>query len=100
QPGAITSIKVTAGGSGYSSTSSLTMSGGGSGFDGQVIVNDSGAIVGVLIKNGGTGYVNPTLSVGSGTGATFTVEARPTSGTYPALSRIFQQRQVYAASWN
>jgi hypothetical protein len=100
KPGAITSIKVTAGGSGYSPTSSLTMSGGGSGFDGQVIVDDSGGIVNVLIKNGGSGYENPTLSVGTGSGATFEVEARPTSGTYPALSRIFQQRQIYAASWN
>ena len=99
-PGAITSIKVTAGGAGYTPASVLTMGGGGSDFDGQVITDDSGAIVAVVIKNGGEGYVTPTLSASLGAGATFDVSARAMTGTYPSLSRIFQQRQVYAASFN
>lgn len=97
-PGAITSITVTAGGAGYSSTSSITMSGGGSGFAGQVITDAAGAILRVIIKNGGTGYVNPTVSFGGGAGATATVVARATIGTYPAISCIYQQRQFFAAS--
>lgn len=99
-PGAILSIQVTNGGSGYDAASAITMDGGGTGFDGQVIVDDSGAIVNVIIKNGGDGYVAPTVTFGTGTGATATVVARAVSGTYPALSCIFQQRQVYAASLN
>lgn len=98
-PGAIVKITVTAGGAGYSSTNVPVMSGGGSGFDAQVIVDDAGAIVNVVIKNGGEGYSAPTIDFGAG-GATATVEARPLTGTYPALSAIFQQRQIYAATEN
>lgn len=99
-PGAITSIVVTAGGAGYSISSVATPTGGGSGFDAEVITDDAGAIVNVVIKSGGTGYVAPTLNVSIGAGATFTVTARPMTGTYPSLSAIFQQRQIYAASQN
>ncbi len=99
-PGAITSLRVTAGGAGYSETSVVTMGGGGTGFDAQVIVDGAGAIVNILIKSGGQGYTAPTAAISGGAGATTVVEARPLVGTYPALSAIFQQRQVYAASEN
>lgn len=99
EPGAITSIKVTAGGSGYTSTTTVGVTGGGSGFVGRVIVDDSGAIVQVDVMNGGSGYVSPSVSfTGAGTGATATATARATSGTYPALSAIYQQRQIFASS--
>lgn len=104
EPGAITSITITADGSGYTYASSVSASGAGgtgTGFVGQVIVDDSGNIVNVIIKNGGSGYVEPvTITFGGGSGATATAEVRPLTGTYPALSSIFQQRQVFAASEN
>ncbi len=99
-PGAVTKVKITAGGAGYSETDTLTVTGGGTGFDAQLIVDDTGAIVNVVIKNGGSGYVAPTATASTGAGATFVVTARPVVGTYPALSCIFQQRQIYAASQN
>lgn len=105
EPGAILSITITADGSGYVPTSTVTVSGAGatgSGFAGIVIVDDSGNVVNIKILNGGSGYVEPvTVTIsGSGSGATATASAREMSGTYPALSAIFQQRQVYAASEN
>lgn len=97
-PGAITSIRVTAGGAGYTETSTVTMGGGGTGFDAQVIVDDSGAVVNIIIKNPGEGYTAPTATISGGAGATTVVTARELVGTYPALSAIFQQRQIYGAS--
>ena len=99
--GSITYIAITAGGSGYTEESTVSVSGGGgSGFIGFPIVN-GGAIVGVVIVNGGSGYssVTVTFAVG-GTGATATVELSPATGNYPALSAVFQQRQIYASSLN
>lgn len=100
-PGAITSVRVTAGGSGYTSAPSVSASGGGSDFAARAIINDSGAVVNILILNGGAGYSSPTISIsgGGGTGATATATARALTGTYPSLSCIFQQRQLYAASF-
>ena len=105
EPGAILSITITADGNAYTPTSTVSVSGAGatgSGFAGRVIVDDSGNIVNVEIMNGGSGYVEPVTVTfaGGGAGATATAEARPMTGTYPALSAIFQQRQVYAASEN
>ena len=59
QQGVITSIKVTAGGAGYTgnSTVSVTSSGGGSGFTGTT-TRVSGAITAITVTNGGTGYPN------------------------------------------
>lgn len=105
EPGAILSITMTADGSSYTPTSTVSVTGAGatgSGFVGRVIVDDTGQIVNVEILSGGSGYVEPVAVAfsGGGTGATATAEARPMTGTYPALSAIFQQRQVYAASEN
>lgn len=104
EPGAILSITMTADGAGYSPTDTVSVSGAGAtgtGFAGRVIVDDSGNIVNVEILSGGSGYVEPvTITFSGGAGATATAEVRPMTGTYPALSAIFQQRQVYAASEN
>ena len=99
-PGAITSVRVTNGGASYTSAPAVAAGGGGSGFAARAIINDSGAVINVLILNGGNGYISPTItfSGGGGTGAEATATARPLAGTYPALSTIFQQRQLYAAS--
>lgn len=103
EPGAITSITITADGSAYTYASTVSAVGAGAtgtGFVGQVIVDDTGQIVNVIIKNGGSGYAAPVAIsfAGAGTGATATAEVRALTGTYPALSAIFQQRQVFAAS--
>jgi hypothetical protein len=99
-PGAITSIRVTTGGTGYTSAPTVTAAGGGTDFSARAIINDAGTVVSVVILNGGNGYTNPTISFtgGAGSGAAATAVARPLTGTYPALSNIFQQRQLYAAS--
>ena len=71
--GAITAIAVSAGGSGYSGTVtvSVTGTGGGSGFSGTVTIT-SGAIASVAVDAGGSGYkgtVTATFSGGGGSGA-------------------------------
>lgn len=105
KPGAITSITITVDGAGYTPTSTVSVVGAGAtgtDFVGRVIVDDTGQIVNVEILSGGSGYVEPVAVTfaGGGAGATATATARPMTGTYPALSAIFQQRQVYAASFN
>jgi hypothetical protein len=100
-PGAIEFIEVTNGGSGYNtfSTTVAITDPDGTGFLGQAIVSESGAVVGVKVLSGGSGYTNPTVSFsGGGSGATATADVRPTVGTFPALATIYQQRQIYAAS--
>jgi hypothetical protein len=102
-PGTITNISVTAGGSGYTQASVLTVTdaGGGTGFVGFPIVDTiSGDLVGVVVVNGGENYVTPVASVSIGTGATVTFDISPLTGMWPSLSTIFQQRQIYAASRN
>lgn len=95
--GAITHVNVTAPGSGYTHTSTVSASGGGSGFLAYPIVR-SGALIGIYIADPGKGYVNPVITIGTGTGATTTVEQSAATGLEPAISYIFQQRAGYAAS--
>jgi hypothetical protein len=99
-PGAITSVRITDGGNSYTSPPTVSATGGGTGFTARAIIDDAGKVVNVLIENGGAGYVNPTITFtgGGGSGATATATARALTGTYPSLSIIFQQRQLYAAS--
>lgn len=100
--GAISSITITNGGSGYTSPPTVTVSGApGSGFIGYAVLNGD-EVAAVVILNRGEGYVSPTVgfSGGGGSGATATAAAGASSGNYPAVSATFQQRQVYAASYN
>lgn len=102
-PGAIEKLTITNGGAGYDpfETTISIVDPNGSGFVGQCVVDDSGAIVNVIIQYGGEGYTNPVVSfAGGGAGAVATAEVRALTGTYPALSAVFQQRQIYAASAN
>lgn len=97
--GTVTNVEVTAGGTGYTDASTISISGGGgSGFDGIPIVNSAGALVGVKIRDGGKGYSSPTATITVGTGATVTIDLGPASGTWPSLNCVFQQREIYAAS--
>jgi hypothetical protein len=100
-PGAIEKIVVTGVGSGFTDfAAGITITDPtGSGFVGQVI-NNNGVIANVIIKYGGSGYTAPVVSFTGGSGATAIATARPMTGTYPGLSIVFQQRQIYAASEN
>lgn len=93
-------INVTAPGSGYDLTSTVTVTDAtGSGFDGVPIVYD-GEVIGILVLNGGENYTAPSVTVSVGTGATFSVELGEEEGNYPAVGCVFQQRQLYASSVN
>lgn len=103
QPGTITFIEVSTGGTGYTqfgTTVSVTDP-TGTGFVGQVVVDSTGAVVNVLILNGGENYSQtPTFTFSTGTGAAATATVNPLTGSYPTISIIHQQRQLYAASLN
>lgn len=102
-PGAVIDIVITAPGTGYPDFgTTITVTGApGSGFNAKVITDSVGGIVNVIIEANGKGYVAPVVSFGGGgTGATATATLRPATGTYPTLSAIYQQRQIYAASDN
>lgn len=101
-PGAIEKVVVNSGGTGYVPFSAQVSITGATGarFQGHAVVNDSGQIGNVIMRYGGDGYTSPTVSFTTGTGATGTATVRPLTGTYPALSIVFQQRQIYAASEN
>lgn len=98
--GAITSIDVTAAGTGYAkTTTTITASGGGTGFKAQPVVNAAGEVIAVVILNPGSGYVAPTFTFGgAGVGATATGTAGTVGGNSPACSVRFQQRRIYAGT--
>lgn len=95
----IKKITPSAVGTGYTQASVITVTdvGGGTGWSGYPIVVDGG-ITAVVTEDAGHGYVTPVVTADIGTGATFTTEINPATGNYPAVSAVFQQRQVYAAT--
>jgi len=104
-------VKVTNGGSGYDGFSTTVTVSGGTGFTGEAIVNPPyggyvGPVVNVRITQAGSGFnigddqAGLATITGSGTGATATVTVQATIGTYPGQSEVYQQRQVYAASYD
>lgn len=99
-PGRIESILVTAAGSGYTTASTVSVSGGGgSGFRGVPVLDFVGQVIAVRILDRGSGYVNPTVSFAvAGTGATAAATASELVGVFPSISANFQQRQLYAAT--
>lgn len=98
----IETIEVTAKGSGYAKTTTMALTGVGTGFVGHPVVNNAGEITGVKVVSGGYGYTTPTVTLsntGGGTGATFSINKVGVSGkTHPSLWRVFQQRGVYFAT--
>jgi hypothetical protein len=62
---------------------------------------ENGAITGLYIVNRGHDYTSPTVSAsGGGTTFTATLEISPSTGNDPDVVSLFQQRQVYASSYN
>ena len=79
---AVSVIKVTNGGSGYTSTPTIAITGGnGTGATASAIVT-SGVVTAIIVTNGGSGYTsNPTVAItgGNGTDATASAEVFETS---------------------
>ncbi len=101
--GQITSVTITAGGSGYTQagvTYSITTS-TGSGFIGVPVIV-GGAVVGFVVENSGHGYVGAdTITfTADGMSATATLVVGPETGTFPGVVAYFQQRRVYASTEN
>lgn len=91
--GKIDYITVTAGGTGYTSAPTVSVSGGGTGFKGLAVV-ESGAITAVVILNSGSGYTAPAVSFtgGGGSGAAATATVAPSTGLNPAVCIFYGQR--------
>lgn len=100
--GSVLEIDVTAAGSGYAvRTAAVTVtSSTGTGFFGYPIVED-GKITSVQIVNGGEGYLlADTVAFTGGTGATASLTfISPATGVDPYTYARFQQRGVYAGSF-
>lgn len=97
--GAISWIDVLTPGTGFTAASVVTVTDpDGSGFVGYPVVESGGTLAGIVVVNEGEGYTSPIVSVNVGTGATFAVELSSSSGNYPAVSSVFQQRQIYAGT--
>lgn len=100
-PSQIWYVNVQNGGSGYSQNATASVSDAtGSGASLIPIVLENGVVVAVVVVSGGSGYTNPTITIsgGGGSGAVVSAVLSPSEGTYPAVSTVFQQRQIYAAS--
>jgi hypothetical protein len=100
--GQILAVQVTAGGSGYSRDSTITVSDPtGSGAVLYPIVDaQTSEVRGVYVAQGGEGYTSPSISVSDGTGAAFSIVRSPETGNYPAISFTFQKRSGYAGTLN
>lgn len=101
--GAIESITITAPGTLYDRDDTVTVSGGGgSGFVGYPIINEAGAVLGVVIVNPGSGYSSPTVAFGTstGSGATATATAGAADGNDPAAVTVYSQRRTFGGSDN
>jgi hypothetical protein len=97
--GSVLEIDVTAGGTGYTAATTISIA-GGTGFAGYPIII-GGVIQGIVITKGGEDYTTASAVTitGAGVGATAAVlQVSPASGNNPAASVGFQQRRVYAGT--
>lgn len=100
-PGAITGLQIQNVGSGYTAPDTITASGGGTGFEAYSLPDRDGKLVNTVIINEGKKYTGAsTITAAGGSGAVIKPLVSPLTGTYPSISCVFQQRQVYAASYN
>jgi hypothetical protein len=100
--GAIQGATVTAGGTGYGGSCTLSITTGtGSGAVLAPVVS-GGVLISIIVVLAGSGYLPAdTINVGgSGTGALASLTVGALSGTYPSVVAYFQQRRVYASSAN
>jgi hypothetical protein len=102
--GAIVYIDVLSSGSSFARDVTMTVTDPtGSGFIGYPVVhigNNSnvGSVVGFWILDGGKNYTNPTITLSQGGTFTYDVELSAAEGLNPAVSAVYQQRQLYSGS--
>lgn len=99
----IASTTITAGGSGYTSSPTVTVtSSTGSGAALKAVLV-GGVLTAIIIENAGEDYAASdiiTVSGGGGTGATATLTLGPSTGTYPGVVAYFQLRRAFANTLN
>ncbi len=90
--GAIQSINVTDGGSGYSAGATVTIAGEGVGATATANVDQYGTITDITVTNSGSGYVSSstTVSIAGGTGLTTTITTSDTA----AIPAVFNEMQL------
>ena len=103
--GEVLSATRVAGGSGYvqtSTTAVMVTSTGSGAVLAPVVVG--GVLVAIIVQNAGQNYQPAdTMTIadsGGGTGASFTPNIGPQTGTYPSVPGYFQSRRVYAGTLN
>jgi hypothetical protein len=100
-PGQLTQVTGN-GGSGYTNlVEPLIFTGDGTGARGYAVVDPSlGQVVGVVMLAFGEGYTTCVVSDGGPNNAIYTVSIGPQTGTYPATSGYYQQRQMFGGTHN
>jgi hypothetical protein len=101
-PRQIISVTITAQGTGYDDTTGIVVT-DSTGTEAllEAVVDSAGKLIAVNVLFPGKNYTAPTITVtGTGTGATATATLSEATGVYPAISSVFQQRQLYAATIN
>lgn len=85
--GAVTSIDVTNGGSGYTTAPTVSVTGDGTGAAATAVLSNTGEVIAVAVSDGGTGYaVGDAVAItGDGTGATAEVAAE-TGGVIDSIT--------------
>ena len=108
----ITATVVTNGGNTYSvtgTTASVVSPIGKNAVLQPVVVGSGTSGLGVLqwivVQSGGEGYTGGEAvviidSTGNGSGAASSIQIGPATGTFPSVASYFQQRRVYAATYN
>lgn len=108
--GQFQSITVTSGGSGYDGVSGdwpvipyvpLNITGDGTGAAGYAVIDHSnGTIIGAYLTNFGKDYTTATITANGegGTGATFSYTLSPITSLYPSCTAYVQQRRCFAGS--
>lgn len=97
----ISFINVDSPGTGYDKLSTVTVTDAtGSGFEGFPVVSKTGQLLAIVVVNSGQDYTAPVVTVSIGAGAVLSVELTEADGNKPAVGCVFQQRQVYASTFN
>ncbi len=100
--GQITGVNIITGGSGYTTATATITTSTGSGAELEIVV-ESGAVVAVIVNNAGHDYAKTdtvTITGSGGSGATGMLAVGAESGTYPSVPGYFQERRVFANSFN
>lgn len=103
--GAVTGLTRLAAGTSYaqsSTTATITSATGTGAVLAPVVVG--GFLVAIIVENSGEKYLpgDPVVIAdsGGGTGASYTLQVGPQTGTYPSVPGYFQSRRAYAATLN